>query len=238
MIRCTVWWRRVVSVPLMSIGVGVLVFASLWLSRARVSVAAESRTWKTLAELSAEERAGLDLSPETPRHPQFSYLPAELYPFAPPYSAEEMGLRAMEFSYWKRWSSSSVQAYGSIDAHGYMPTWGKCITSIVYQVPEGLAGHLYAGPGQNYYRALLQYTAPPEAAGNQTLYVRYRTDYTFTKKQDTFRYASSLRRVRRSPAPPRQRKPPPRWPRQRNATVLSRIWPLSWRNPLWLWMPR
>lgn len=53
-----------------------------------------SRTWKTLAELSAEERARLDLSPETPRHPQFPYLPAEPYPFSPPYSAEEMGLRA------------------------------------------------------------------------------------------------------------------------------------------------
>lgn len=39
-----------------------------------------TRTWKTLAELSAEERATLDLSPETPRHPQFPYLPAEPYP--------------------------------------------------------------------------------------------------------------------------------------------------------------
>lgn len=186
----------------------VLAFFSLWLSLASVSAAAESRTWKTLAELSTEERAGLDLSSQTPRHPQFSYLPAELYPFTPPYTAEEMGLRAMEFSYWKRWSSSSVQAYGSIDAHGYMPTWGKCITSIVYQAPDGLAGYLYAEPGQNYYRALLQYSAPPEASGNQTLYVRYRTDHTFTKKQDTFRYASALRRVRRYPAPPRQNKYP------------------------------
>ena len=165
-----------------------------------------SRTWKTLAELSAEERASLDLSPETPRHPQFPYLPAEPYPFSPPYSAEEMGLRAMEFAHWKRWSSAYAQVYGSIDAYGFMPVWGKNATFIFYREPEGVAGHLYAGPGQSYYRALLQFTAPPEASGNQTLYVRYRTDQSVTKKQDAFRYASSLRRVRRYPATPRQSK--------------------------------
>ena len=88
MILYAVRWRCVLSVPLMSIG--VLVFSSLWLSLAGVSVAAESRTWKTLAELSAEERAGLDLSPETPRHPQFPYLPAEPYPFTPSYTAPQL----------------------------------------------------------------------------------------------------------------------------------------------------
>ena len=117
-----------------------------------------------------------------------------------------MGLRMMEFTHWKRWSSAYAQVYGSIDAHGFMPVWGKNATFIFYRGLEGLAGHLYAGPGQNYYRALLQYTAPPEAFGNQTLYVRYRTDQSFTNKQDAFRYASSLRRVRRYPATPRQSK--------------------------------
>lgn len=181
-----VWWGMA----------GLLAFSS-------VSVDAReepTRTWKTLAELSGEERASLDLSPETPRHPQFPYLPAESYPFSPPYSAEEMGLQAMEFTHWKRWSSAYAQVYGSIDAHGFMPAWGENVTFIFYREPEGLAGHLYAEPGQNYYRALLQYTAPPEAASNQTLYVRYRTDQSFSKKQDAFRYASSLRRVRRYPA--------------------------------------
>lgn len=150
-----VWWGMA----------GLLAFSS-------VSVDAQeepTRTWKTLAELSAEERASLDLSPETPRHPQFPYLPVEPYPFSPPYSAEEMGLRAMEFTHWKRWSSAYAQVYGSIDAYGFMPVWGKNVTFIFYREPEGVAGYLYAGPGQNYYRALLQYTAPPEASGNQTL---------------------------------------------------------------------
>ncbi|MBI3246231.1 MAG: outer membrane lipoprotein-sorting protein [Deltaproteobacteria bacterium] len=166
--------------------------------------ASPPRTWKTVAELSPEERANIDFSSETPRHSEFPYLPAEPFPFAPPYTAEEMGLRSMEFSYWRKWTSSTVQAYGSIDAHGYMPSWGRCVTSIAYHVTDGIAGHLYAKPGQHDYSALLQYLAPPEAYGNQSLYIRYRTDQTFTKKQDTFRYSSGLRRVRRYPAPPRQ----------------------------------
>jgi hypothetical protein len=166
--------------------------------------ASPPRTWKTIAELSPEERASIDVSTETPRHAEFPYLPAELFPFTPPYTAEEMGLRAMEFSYWRKWTSSTAQAYGSIDAYGYMPSWGRCVMSIAYHVADGIAGHLYAKPGQNDYSALLQYLAPPEVFGNQSLYIRYRTDQTFTKKQDTFRYSSALRRVRRYPMPPRQ----------------------------------
>src|SRR5262245_964186 len=46
------------------------------------------RTWKTVAELSPEERAAIDFSTETPRHAEFPYLPAEPFPFAPPYTAE------------------------------------------------------------------------------------------------------------------------------------------------------
>lgn len=57
----------------------------------------KAKTWKTLDELSAEEKAMLDLRADTPRDPQIPYLPAEKFPFAAPYTAEEMGLRAMEF---------------------------------------------------------------------------------------------------------------------------------------------
>jgi len=187
-----------------------------------------ARTWKTVAELSAEERTSLDLSPDTPRHPQFPYLPAEPYPFSPPYAAEEMGFRAMEFTHWKRWSCAYVQVYGSIDAYGFFLNWGKNITLIFHREPEGLAGYLYAGPGQNHYRTLLQYTAPPEAYGSQSLYVRYRTDQTFTKKQDVFRYVPALRRVRRYPAMPRQSKYPG-YALTFDDDVGRDAWEFSWR---------
>jgi hypothetical protein len=80
----------------------VLVFFSLWLSHVGVSVAAESRTWKYLYELSDEERRNIDPRTATPRHATLPYLPAEPYPFTPPYTAEEMGLRAMEFPHIPR----------------------------------------------------------------------------------------------------------------------------------------
>jgi len=188
----------------------------------------DKQTWKTVAELSPEERANIDLSANTPRHPEFPYLPAELFPFSPPYTAEEMGLRSMEFSYWRKWTSSTVQVYGSVDAYGYMPTWGKCVTSVSYHVADGIAGHLYAKPGLNDYSALLQYLAPPERSGDQSLYIRYRTDQTFTKKQDTFRYSSALRRVRRYPAPPRQEKYPT-YPYTYDDDVGRDAWEFNWK---------
>jgi len=47
------------------------------------------KTWKTLDEFSAEERMMIDLRADTPRDARISYLPAESYPFTPPYTAEE-----------------------------------------------------------------------------------------------------------------------------------------------------
>ena len=55
-----------------------------------VLVQAPSKTWKTLDELSAQELQTLDLRDTTPRDAQIPYLPAEAYPFSPPYSAEEL----------------------------------------------------------------------------------------------------------------------------------------------------
>jgi len=53
------------------------------------------KTWKTIAELSATEQAQIDLRTGSPRDPQVPYLPAERFPFSPPYTAEEMGLRSL-----------------------------------------------------------------------------------------------------------------------------------------------
>ena len=97
-----------------------------------------SRTWKTLAELSAEERASLDQSPETPRHPQFPYLPVEPYPFFLRTVRKKWACEPWNLTHWKRWSSAYAQVYGSIDAYGFMPVWGKNATFIFYREPEGV----------------------------------------------------------------------------------------------------
>ena len=62
------------------------------------------KTWKTVVELSEAEKSRLDLRVDTPRDATLPYLPAEAYPFQPPYTAEEMGYRAMEFPHIARWS--------------------------------------------------------------------------------------------------------------------------------------
>ena len=82
-----VCWHRIPSVLFVSIG--VLVFSSFWLTDTDVSVAAEARTWRYLHELSDEERRNIDPRTDTPRDATLPYLPAEPYPFTPPYTAKQ-----------------------------------------------------------------------------------------------------------------------------------------------------
>ena len=70
------------------------------------------RSWKTLDELSGQELQAIDRATDTPRHPEVPYLPAEAYPFTPPYTAEEMGYKLMEYNPRPRWS-------------GWWPTAGR-----------------------------------------------------------------------------------------------------------------
>lgn len=165
------------------------------------------KTWKTVEELSAPEKAEIDLRTDTPRDPQIPYLPAEKYPFAAPYTAEEMAYRAMEFPHISRWSHAMADVYGSLTSSGYL-SQGVTIGLNFYK-PEstsdrgGLPGQIQTTPGQDYYRMAFYYTFPPEILGAQDLWVLYRTDQHATTKLDYFTYAPSLRRVRRQPSPRR-----------------------------------
>lgn len=185
------------------------------------------RTWRALSELSKEELARIDLSPETPRDPQIPYLPAEPYPFTLPYTAEEMGYRAMEFPHMPRWSCVQIEDSGVLTPSGYLFI-SKIITLVHYRAPEGLLGQLTAKPGEAYSRWLAQDVAPPENYGNQLLFITYRTDQNTSKKADLFGYSPALRRVRRFPQPRRQEK----FPNQPMAydDFLGRdAWEFSWR---------
>lgn len=62
------------------------------------------KTWKTVDELTGEEKAVLDLRTDTPRDPHLPYLPQRRFPRTPPDTAEEMGLRAMEFPHTPFWN--------------------------------------------------------------------------------------------------------------------------------------
>jgi hypothetical protein len=154
------------------------------------------RTWKTVSELSPEELAQIDLRSETPRQLEYPYLPAESYPFTPPYTAEEMGYRMMEFTQRPRWSCVYANLNGSISSEGSLLGQGRAVNLVTYPAPEGTAGELARKPGEEVYRQLTQSLFPPEAYTSQTLVIRYRTDQQFIKKEDMFSYSPALRRVR------------------------------------------
>src|SRR5215208_1845980 len=78
------------------------------------------KTWKTVAELSAEEKAGLDLRTDTPRDAQFPYLPAEKFPFTVPYTAEEMGLRSAEFPHSPYWNCTLIDIAATVTNTGFL----------------------------------------------------------------------------------------------------------------------
>lgn len=175
----------------------------LLLFTAAFAHAAESRSWKYLNELSESEKKNIDLRTETPRDAALPYLPAEPYPFTPPYTAEEMGLRAMEFPHMARWNHVQIEDFASMTPTGYISN-GKTIVLGLYDQPEGLGGYLRAKPGELFARWLSQDTAPPQNLGNQLLMLHHRTDQQETTKTDMFGYSPVLRRVRRFPQPRRE----------------------------------
>src|SRR5688500_10181663 len=78
------------------------------------------KTWKAVAELSAEEKAGLDLRTDTPRDVQFPYLPAEKFPFTAPYTAEEMGIRSAEFPHSPYWNCTLIDIAATVTNTGFL----------------------------------------------------------------------------------------------------------------------
>ncbi len=167
----------------------------------------ETKTWRTVAELTPDERELFDTRTETPRDPERPYMPAERYPFKPPYTAEEMGYRAMEFSHSPRWSCNFVDVSGALTAHGYLLT--DKMHSPIFYVPnatggQGFEAELYrTEPGEPTRKITGQNFYPPENLGNQMFMTQYRAGGDSATRWDLFVYSPSLRRVRRQPQPRR-----------------------------------
>ncbi len=206
--------------------------AACWLGAATVAAGQTARashtTWKSVDQLSAEERGLLDFRQDSPRHTTVPYLPAEPFPFAPPYTAEEMALRAMEFPHSPFWDCTLIDMAFSVTNTGFMDQ-RVTIIPILYFPQGGFGEHLYTvTPGQEVYRWLSQSVSPPERYGSQTLWIGYRTDRTFTTKIDMFVYSPSLRRIRRQPQPRREDRLP------NSAATFDNLigrdaWEFSWR---------
>ncbi|MBI3247101.1 MAG: DUF1329 domain-containing protein [Deltaproteobacteria bacterium] len=166
-----------------------------------------TKTWRLATELTEAERVLFDPRTETPRDSQQPNLPAERYPFEPPYTAEEMGYRAMEFSHSPRWSCNLIDVTGALTAQGNLRT-SKMYSPIFY-VPNatdhyGLAGELYGTrPGGPTRKITGQNIFPPEDLGNQMVLVQYRAGGDAAARWDMYAYSPALRRVRRQPQPRR-----------------------------------
>ena len=180
----------------------LIVYGLGWASA--VPAQAPAKTWKPLAELSAQALQRLDLRTTTPRDAQIPYLPAEAYPFSPPYTAEELAYLAFDLDAPRpRFSHIWLSVVQSMTADGHILGTLKNNTAILYHPAD--AGALMRLPaGQEYMRGLLQFTNPPAADGRQSLWMEYRTDRTFTKKQDRYSYTPAQRRIRRQPQPRRE----------------------------------
>jgi Protein of unknown function (DUF1329) len=181
----------------------IVLFLAIALPAAGGDGTSPVKTWRTMDEVSAQEKKQLDFRAETPRDPKFPYLPAERYPFEPPYTAEEIGIRSAEFIHVSRWPHVLYDAYGVLTSGGYLNQGAGVV--LVHYLPEpGLAGELYeTPPGDVSMRMSFYYLLPPEIDGAQDLYIVHRTDDKHTTKLDYFSYAPSLRRVRRQPEPRR-----------------------------------
>ena len=199
-------------------------------SHAEMSGAATppGRTWKLVEEMTPEELKAVELRTDTPRHPQFPYMPAEAYPFTPPYTAEEMGYRLMEFTQRPRWSCMFANVWGSISAQGVLMSPGRSVTFMDYPEPQGVAAEFVKKPGEEMYRYLNQNTFPPDAEGSQRMTIRYRTDQQFVKKEEAFFYSPSIRRVRHQVPFRRQDKFPNQAQTTDDATGRD-AWEYSWQ---------
>lgn len=188
----------------------------------------QGRTWKLVEEMTPEELKYVELRTDTPRHPQFPYMPAETYPFTPPHAAEEMGYRLMEFTQRPRWSCVFANAWGSISAQGVLMNPGRSVTLMNYLNPQGVAAEFVKKPGEEMYRYLNQNTFPPDAEGSQRMTIRYRMDHQFVKKEEAFFYSPSIRRVRHQAPSRRQDKFPNQAQTTDDATGRD-AWEYSWQ---------
>ncbi len=124
-------------------------------------VHAVERTWHSVQEPSSQERKNLDLSTQSPRDLQRPYLPAEKFPFAAPYSAEETGLRVMEFPHTPLWNCLLIDIGTTITPEGFLDQ--QISTSAVLYLPQrGFPAQLSdMQPGQELFRWISQSVNSP-----------------------------------------------------------------------------
>lgn len=188
----------------------------------------QRRTWLYASELPEVEKVVIDFHTDTPRDPQIPYLPIEKFPFSPPYTAEEMGIRSMEFPHSPFWDCTLIDIVATVTHTGFLYQQAN-IHSILYMPKNGFSEHLYqTEPKQELYRWISQTVAPPERYGDQSLFIGYRTAQSFPTRFDIFAYIPALRRIRHQPQLRREDRLPNRAPTVDDFFGRD-AWEFSWR---------
>ena len=147
----------------------------------------QKSNWKTVDQMSAEDRALFDPNHATPRDASIPYIPAEKFPFKAPYTAEEMGYRSAQFSHISRWSHSISDVFGVVTSSGYV-NQGEWACFVDFSQP-GIQGYINSPVGQELGRWMLYETFPPESEGAQQLWIPIRSDKVEKKRLEFFYYS-------------------------------------------------
>ena len=167
-----------------------------------------TQSWRNIENLTQEDREIFDPSTNSPRNPNIPYLPAEPYPYEPPFTAEEMGFRSSEFPHLARWSHYQIAIFGAVTNTGY--TNQGMGTNLVFQNGRpGLRGFtLDTKPTESGQKWNMYSKFPPAGANRQFSWHIKRTDLKNTTKLDISIYSPKLRKVRRLPSPRRDERFP------------------------------
>jgi hypothetical protein len=160
-------------------------------------------SWRTLDQLTSQEKKRVDVSIETGDGQAAPYLPSEQWPFEAPFSAREIGYRLMDFTHVPRWSHVMADAFGVLTNAGYL-TQGVTVGMIQQMIQPGALAQINADPGEIYSRQIYFDTYPPKNQGSQQMWLMRRSSADKPTKLDFFVYSPSMRRVRRQPPPQRE----------------------------------
>ena len=160
-----------------------------------------AQSWRSVENLTQEERENFDPSTSRPRHASIPYIPAEPYPFEPPFTAEEMGFRASEFPHLARWSHYQIAIFGAVTNTGYT-NQGMGTNLVLHNGRPGLRGYMFdTAPTESGQKWNMYSKFPPAAANRQFSWQIKRTDLQNSNKLDISIYSPQARKVRRLPAP-------------------------------------
>ena len=167
-----------------------------------------AQSWRNIESLTQEDRKIFDPSTNSPRNSSIPYIPAEPYPYEPPFTAEEMGFRSSEFPHLARWSHYQIAIFGAVTNTGY--TNQGMGTNLVFQNGRpGLQGYaLDTAPTESGQKWNMYSKFPPASANRQFSWQIKRTDLQNTTKLDISIYSPKLRKVRRLPSPRRDERFP------------------------------